>query len=225
MRLFLLRHGQSLANVDKSINVRMPDHAIDLTPTGEQQATDAGLFFRQYQQKNPLIIPRVWISPYKRTRRTAENFMKEIVQHLDYRENISLVEQQFGLFDGIEDDQLPILYPNEYAHYKKAQDFEGRFWASMPLGESRWKVCLRVHELFGTFQRDRDKHGINDLVIVTHGVVVRAITMMWCHKNWEWFEAEPNPKNCSIRLIEDGEDQGYIYEGVTDIIPSRTETI
>lgn len=24
---------------------------------------------------------------------------------------------------------------------------------------------------------------------------------------------EPNPPNCSIRLLADGEDKGYIYEG------------
>jgi hypothetical protein len=35
----------------------------------------------------------------------------------------------------------------------------------------------------------------------------------WSPLLFEWFEKEPNPKNCSVRLIEDGEDKGYLFEG------------
>jgi len=37
--------------------------------------------------------------------------------------------------------------------------------------------------------------------------------MRWLHLPFEWIEKERNPKNCSIRLIMDGEDKGYIHEG------------
>jgi 2,3-bisphosphoglycerate-dependent phosphoglycerate mutase len=37
--------------------------------------------------------------------------------------------------------------------------------------------------------------------------------MMWCHLSPEWFEAEPNPRNCAIRLIEAGNDEGYVFTG------------
>ena len=47
---------------------------------------------------------------------------------------------------------------------------------------------------------------------MAHGVTIRAFVMMWCHKTPEWFDDEPNPKNCSIRYIENGTDYGYIYE-------------
>jgi hypothetical protein len=30
---------------------------------------------------------------------------------------------------------------------------------------------------------------------------------------FEWFEKEPNPWNCSIRLIENNVDKGYIFQG------------
>ena len=157
----------------------------------------------------------MWVSPYKRARQTAELIRSKCSRINDVRENIHLVEQQFGLFDGMSHEgqlsEIQHKYPNEYAHYKKQEDFEGRFWARMPLGESRFDVALRVHQCFGTFHRDAKKHDINTIVVVAHGLSIRAFVMQWLHLSPEWFEKEPNPKNCSIRLIEDGEDRGYIY--------------
>ena len=131
----------------------------------------------------------------------------------DRRENIALCEQQFGLFDGIPDEDLPKRYPDEHAHYKKQEDFEGRFWARMPMGESRWDVALRVHQAFGTWHRDAERHNINNIIVVTHGVTARCIVMRWLHLSFDWIENERNPKNCSIRLIEHNEDKGYIHSG------------
>lgn len=52
-------------------------------------------------------------------------------------------------------------------------------------------------------QRDLEQN-VRDLVVVCHGVTLRAFLMMWCHLSPEWFESEPNPHNAAIRLIEDG---------------------
>jgi 2,3-bisphosphoglycerate-dependent phosphoglycerate mutase len=121
-----------------------------------------------------------------------------------------LSEQQFGLFDGIPDADLPTAFPVEYAHYKKQEDFKGKFWAKMPLGESRYDVALRVHQAFGTFHRDAAAHGIHRLIIVAHGISIRAFLLQWLHLPFEWFEEEPNPANCSIRLIQGRADMGYL---------------
>ena len=83
----------------------------------------------------------------------------------------------------------------------------------MPLGESRFDVATRVHQAFGTFHRDAERHNVETLVIVTHGVTIRAFLMMWLHKSVEWFENEPNPKNCSIRLVDSKQDHGYVFPG------------
>lgn len=68
-------------------------------------------------------------------------------------------------------------------------------------------------------------HGIRDVIIVSHGSTLRAFMMMWLHLNPEvriktsnlilkkWFEVEPNPKNASVRVIENNLDQGYIWLG------------
>lgn len=217
-RIFLVRHGESIANVDKSVHHSTPDHAIGLSERGKEQAKKAGKFLHNYlfapgliDISHPTIHTRIWQSPYIRTRETATAIINALPSNVDLREHINLVEQQFGLFDGYSDEELAIRFPNEYSHYNKCEKFEGRFFARMPLGESRFDVAIRVHQFFGTIMRDFDKHEINNVIVVAHGVVNRAFLMQWLHLPFEWFEAEPNPKNCSIRLIEENRDCGYIY--------------
>lgn len=206
MKILLVRHGESESNVDHSVHFEKPDHAIELSRTGQTQARQCGedLAAINFEPQ------RIWVSPYTRTRQTAEGILEGSGYTCEVRESIHLVEQQFGLFDGYPEEELPKVFPAEHAHYNKAEEFEGRFWARMPLGESRFDVCQRVHQFFGTIQRDAEKHGIDNLLIVSHGVTIRAFIMMWCHKPWEWFERERNPENCSIREISDGEYRGVL---------------
>jgi 2,3-bisphosphoglycerate-dependent phosphoglycerate mutase len=124
-----------------------------------------------------------------------------------------LCEQQFGLFDGVNERDMPVKFPAEFAYYDMLCRFGGKFWARMPQGESRFDVAKRVHQAFGTFHRDASDHGIHDIVVICHGVTLRAFVMMWCHLSPEWFEAEPNPANCAVRLIDSGEDKGYLFAG------------
>ena len=226
MRIYLVRHGESQANVDKSVHFDTADHAIPLSIKGIKQAHDAGKFLgnelASLDYTNQGYFPkktRIWMSPYARTRQTALSLTTGITMtykdaHWDTRENIRLCEQQFGLFDGIEEHQLPIVYPQEYEHYRKCEIHEGRFWARMPLGESRFDVANRVYQTFGTFHRDFERHGIDTIVVVCHGVTLRAFVMQWLHKTPEWFDEEPNPGNCDIRLLENDIDHGYIYRGI-----------
>jgi len=222
MRIFLVRHGESESNVDRSVHKVKADHAIGLSEKGKEQARQAGKVISENISainKRVLIMGmergrislRLWVSPYRRTRETADEIQQTVGNLIrDRKEHILLCEQQFGLFDGIPTSELPKVFPQEHAYYDKCEKFGGRFWARMPLGESRFDVATRVHQSFGTFHRDRDRHGINNIVVVCHGVTLRAFVMMWCHLTPEWFEKEPNPPNGAVRLIEDGYDKGYL---------------
>jgi broad specificity phosphatase PhoE len=235
MRILLVRHGQSEANVDKRALKERPDHDIGLSEDGKEQSRECGEAIANWFRDLPISpvhapysIPRirVWNSPYERAVQTADAIYDRLQKQyndprIDRREHILLCEQQFGLFDGLYDgkettsgeNEIAAKYPDEWAHYQKHEEFEGKFWARMPLGESVFDVAQRVHQSFGTFHRDAERHGIDNLVIVCHGVVIRAFLMMWCHYPLSWFVTEPNPRNCSIRLIEDGDDKGYVFPG------------
>jgi broad specificity phosphatase PhoE len=217
VRILLVRHGESLGNVDPTVHATTADHAIPLSERGHEQAKLAGKAIHAHLAsahggERPHV--RLWVSPYRRTRETAEAIWAEAHEEIsDRREHILLCEQQFGLFDGVPDEELSARFPAEFAHYDMQCRFGGKFWARMPQGESRFDVAKSIHQAFGTFHRDFEDHGIRDLVVICHGVTLRAFVMMWCHLSPEWFEQEPNPKNCAVRFLDHGVDRGYIFDG------------
>jgi broad specificity phosphatase PhoE len=225
VRIFLVRHGESLGNVDPTVHATTADHAIPLSKSGVEQARQAGRALADHLlgtlgADRPHI--RLWVSPYLRTRQTADALADEAKTWIaDRREHILLCEQQFGLFDGVPEEDLPRRFPDEFAHYDMQCRFGGKFWARMPQGESRFDVAKRIHQAFGTFHRDASDHGVRNLIVICHGVTLRAFVMMWCHLSPEWFEDEPNPKNCAIRLLENGVDRGYIFSGFARIDSPR----
>lgn len=215
--IYLVRHGESEANVDHTVHYHTADHAINLSSRGKEQALRAGDALAQIIKLAPNAPLRVWTSPYQRTRQTTAGIVERLHPHfpqLDVREHLNLCEQQFGLFDGIPDAELPQRYPEEHAHYALCEKHGGKFWARMPLGESRFDVATRVHEAFGTFHRDADRHGVRNIVVVCHGVTLRAFVMQWLHLPYEWFEQEKNPGNCDIYHIDsrNKDAHGYVYK-------------
>ena len=217
MRILLVRHGESLGNVDPLVHATTADHAVPLSDRGRDQARAAGAQLADYLDAHTpgrRPVTRLWVSPYRRTRQTADCVQETSRGWITDRvEHILLCEQQFGLFDGVPEPDLPTRFPNEYGYYDMQCRFGGKFWARMPQGESRFDVAKRIHQAFGTFHRDAAEHGIHDIIVFCHGVTLRAFVMMWCHLSPEWFEAEANPNNCAIRLIEGGVDKGYVFNG------------
>lgn len=190
MLLFLIRHGESTQNNGENYEHRLPDHTVPLSATGHIQADEAGVFLRNFIDTGLGIVrPRIrlWCSPYMRTRQTADHIEEHIKDLIvDRREHVNLVERQWGLYDGLTDEEMKTLYPRESEHYYRCREHQGTFWAHPPLGESSFDVALRVHQMFGTLHRDYDKSCIWTNVIVTHGTTMRAFVMQWLHKDPEW---------------------------------------
>jgi hypothetical protein len=70
IRVFVIRHGESIANVDPSRLLELSDHMITLSDEGRQQAKQAGGFLKDYLGVD--VRPRIYVSPYKRARDTAD---------------------------------------------------------------------------------------------------------------------------------------------------------
>ena len=211
MHIFLIRHGESVANVGENFIKRVPDHLVPLTERGKEQARENGEWLAKYCRDRNIDLSRarIWRSPFLRTRQTADEFNKAL-GITDIREDITLTEQQFGLFDSIPYEEWGELYPKEFSEYERQLGNYGKFYARPPLGESPFDVAIRVHQFTGTIYRDYDKNGVDTLFVFTHGTTLRAFLMRWFHHSPEWYHEEPNPKNCQIRDIKDGVDLGYI---------------
>src|SRR5689334_8459443 len=121
MHILLVRHGESQGNVDPSIHCTTADHVVPLSDRGHEQAREAGRRIDAYYRQKfgePSQAPqvRLWLSPYRRTRETARAVEATAGAWIgDSCEHALLCEQQFGLFDGYEDDELARRFPAEWA--------------------------------------------------------------------------------------------------------------
>jgi len=229
--IFLLRHANSAGNEDNSLNQRMADHAIPLAQHGPGQAMSAGSAFSEYLAGGKITLKpqsmRIWCSPYLRTNSTCDYFLKGFGNRsnvfLDRREDFLLTEQQFGLFNGLSEEERARKFPEENRRFQICVEQNGKFYAMNPDGESRYDVAVRARQFSGTIIRDAEKarNPVPNVLLVSHGTWIRAFVMCWLHKNIEWFDDEPNPNNASIRHIgRDNkgrwQDFGCIYEGFPD---------
>ncbi|MDR0449216.1 MAG: histidine phosphatase family protein, partial [Rickettsiales bacterium] len=162
--IFLMRHGNSEANRDIKVYHAIPDHAIKLSPRGIDDAKNAGVAFKHLLSTGSIKIEagdiRSWNSPYERTRETLGGFMDGLDMpgfFRDAREDILLTEQRFGLFDGLTDEECLEKYPEEARKFNLCKEHSGWFYAQPPNGESRFDVCVRVRQYFGTIIRDAEK--------------------------------------------------------------------
>lgn len=218
VRLFLIRHGQSAANVDKTVLHSLADHVIPLSPQGKEQAVSVAQFLKGQLSPNA----RMWMSPYRRARETAKA-LQDVCSFSIVRESIFLGEQQFGLFEGLELSEIAERFPLENQHFEKCIAHGGRFYARMPLGESRFDVACRAIRVAELLTAEVAERGGGDVVIVAHGTTLRALAMAWLDRTPEWFENQRNPTNCSVRLIEGRTDKGYVFAGFQEPTPRRAD--
>ncbi|WP_064685391.1 histidine phosphatase family protein [Rhizobium bangladeshense] len=214
MRLFLVRHGESLGNIDERAYRQFGDHNVPLTQWGYRQALEAGGVIAAYLQAAPspgLGKLHIWYSPFLRTRQSKDAVLEALPASVvgDVREDYLLREQDFGLFIEIYDhSERKQKFPEEFEKWARLRSNSGKFYARPPDGESRADVAQRVRLFLQTVMRDAENDDHN-VVIVSHGVTNRAVEMNFLHRPVEWFERSDNPGNADITLIEGTRAQGY----------------
>ena len=137
MKLFLIRHGESIQNTKENYEKKLPDHRVYLSEKGKIQAKEAGIFLKEYVEENKIDLTSstLWVSPYERTRQTAA-IINNYLKIKDVKEDITLVEQRYGLFSDKEIDAIRKEYPAEFAFYDNYYQNDGKFYAKLPQGES-----------------------------------------------------------------------------------------
>ncbi len=211
MKIFLIRHGESMQNTKENYSIGLPDHLVYLTDKGKEEARDAGEFLKKYIEENNIDLSNsvMWVSPYTRTRETA-NIINDVLNIKKVKEDITLIEQQYGLFSDKTLEKIKLLYPDQFAYYDNYYQNEGKFYAKFPQGESPFDVALRTKQFINTIYRDKE----DVLFVVSHGTTIKTIIMNFFHYTPEWYSKELTPSNCSIRLIDSNDrinTESYIY--------------
>lgn len=201
----IVRHGESEGNCDKSVNCHVPNHKVELTARGHQQAFEAGLRLRDMVRAGEKIC--FYTSPYMRTRQTLQGIIKGLDdglaagetknEHVIYEEP-RMREQDFGNFQGSSEEMRKIWI--ERAKY-------GHFFYRIPHGESAADVYDRCSSFNETLWRQFHKDSFPEvLVLVTHGIWARVFLQRWFRWSVEYFENLCNVPHCSWIVLEFSHD-------------------
>ena len=192
--IVLLRHGQSIGNEDKSLYANVPDFALTLTKLGHRQAREAGKKLRKLFGPERVMF---YISPFWRTRQTFEEVAKSFPRIIA-REDPRLREQEWG--------HLRSREATDFINQQR--DSYSSFYYRIVDGESVADVYDRCSSFLDTLFRDFEKPRFpRNAIIVSHGMLNRALLMRWLHYSVEQFEKLANPHNCEyyiLRLQSDG---------------------
>ena len=207
----LVRHASSTANLDPTVYQRVPDHAIPLCrPEDDPAALVAGSVLAALSLQPSTVCG--WSSTYLRCRQTREMVLRRAfgsaAAAVERRESFLLREQEFGDWDGWSEEEIERSDPERHAKRKRMSDGAGRFYFRYPNGESRADVAQRCSIFIGKLHRSRFPHHL----VFLHGVTQRALRMAWLNHSVEWFEAEPNPTNCSVLLVRRGPDKQWVEQ-------------
>eukprot|EP00814_Leptocylindrus_danicus_P002433 CAMPEP_0116019114 /NCGR_PEP_ID=MMETSP0321-20121206/9039_1 /TAXON_ID=163516 /ORGANISM="Leptocylindrus danicus var. danicus, Strain B650" /LENGTH=303 /DNA_ID=CAMNT_0003489613 /DNA_START=34 /DNA_END=945 /DNA_ORIENTATION=- len=192
-RIILVRHEQSLGNIDELQYTKIPDWKIPITDAGRKHGAEVtAKNIRDLIDNKPVMF---YTSPYKRTMETCQIIMDackedERNQVLGMREEPRMVEQQFGNFQNGE-----VMKKAKTERWKY-----GSFFYRFPNGESGLDVYNRAATFINTLFRDFCNPNINfdddyNVVIVTHGLTLRLFLMRWFQFSVEDFENTVNPEN------------------------------
>mmetsp|Transcript_13216 Transcript_13216/g.27761 ORF Transcript_13216/g.27761 Transcript_13216/m.27761 type:complete len:320 (-) Transcript_13216:21-980(-) len=203
-RIFLMRHGQSLGNVDESAYVNTADWRIPITDLGRKQAKDAGKLLREKISEDDAKVV-FYVSPYLRTHQTLNELLPffDESEILAVQEEPRISEQQIGNFQNVQ----------QVLNAKDERSKFGRFYYRFPSGEAGLDVYSRVSSFITTLVRDCTQynlagHDLDDVnvVIVTHGLALRLFLMRWFQFSVHDFEESYNPDNCELVTLEKRKD-------------------
>lgn len=183
-RLILVRHGESVGNVERVFTTT--PFELALTERGIEQARDAAAAIARLFRAEAVVA-----SPYVRARETARIIAEHLGLPLQIEHDIH--ERNMGGFQG-----------KSYESILTAQDYDPqRPWLwKPPGGESFEDVMERVAPVLDRLSR---AHRERDVVVVSHGGVMMAL---WAYVTGEW-ESAHVPVNCGIVVIEHREEGGY----------------
>jgi len=191
--LYLVRHGENLANITKEFSYKLVDYS--LTPKGVLQAEQTSIFFKD------LPLDAIYASPLKRAAETGEIIARP--HHLP----VEILEDFREINVGDMEKMAPTLenwnrYGQIYTGWADGHP-EERF----PGGENFLELIERASRGLLTATHERSNQRI---LIAAHGGIFVALVNHFCREA----DAEPDYRlmhNCSITEIELTNNNGKIH--------------
>jgi broad specificity phosphatase PhoE len=183
--IFVLRHGQSIGNVDWRWYQKLKDEDIYLTPLGARQAQIAASLVEPVKGNFA-----IYTSNYLRAIQTGDMF-REV---LGDRVKFSRVEPDIRELKWMDHARKVSLKKEEdQREHMKA------FTASNPGGESAKEVYDRMEGVISRLYQDFSQPNFpENVVIVSHGITIRCFMMKFLNWPTSVYESLDNPHNCQV---------------------------
>lgn len=198
LRITLVRHGESIGNVDRSVYDTTPDWRVPLTETGREQARALGRVLRE-RIKSPL---GVYTSSYRRAVETTSEILSQLPAPRFVREDPRLREQEWS--------GGPKAEGRTFADVEEERDAYGTFFYRFKHGESG----ADCYDRCATFLHDLDRDFARptfpaEALIVSHAFTLRILVMRWLNLSVDEFHAMRKPGNAQAFELLLGADEHY----------------
>ena len=194
-RLYLVRHGETDANVFKIIEGRgagFPEYGAPLNHTGLSQA---GLLGRALAEVN---FNHIYMSPAKRARETADKICHWTeTDDMSLKKSVipNLLEMNFGVLEGLDGGKAKEKYPDLFKTYREKPS-----QTVFPEGESVVGAYNRVGIALSEIVAE---HNLNEnVLIVSHGAPLTFIFIHIFKFDLDNMFYAIRHHNCGLSIIE-----------------------
>jgi broad specificity phosphatase PhoE len=156
MRQVLIRHGESVSNVEERVQGQAD---VDLSDLGHRQAAAVAVWCRE----NAAEVDEIWSSPLRRARDTAAAIAT--ATGLPLRIEDDLRELHAGIFQGHLWGDLEERFPEEVARWRS-----GDIHYAIPGGESRSELSARGRAVLESLA----SRPVGGMIVVAHGGLLTA---------------------------------------------------
>ncbi|GLI67603.1 hypothetical protein VaNZ11_011845, partial [Volvox africanus] len=211
--IMLLRHAECMRLDELQAHERVPNHDIPLSEVGVRQARVLGQRLRPVLEAAGMHL-YIYTSPFVRCSETARLLAEELEEGglvSGVQEAVQLREQDWGNFQD----------PRVQADCKAERLRYGRFYYRFPSGESVADVYDRLTIFQDHLVRDMCAGRFAEatcVVIVSHGLTLRAFAMRWLHWTVRQFLQVYNIPNAEPVLLHKEVHPSYL-EGNNASLP------
>ena len=169
LRIYLVRHGQDMDNLNGILNGRRNEK---LSPLGEEQAHELANLLK----KTGLQIDKVYVSPLQRARQTA-GIIAETCGYKDTEVSEQLIERDFGDMTG-----QPVNKIDELCTPHVLITGAVKYFLKPNNGETFPDLMVRAEYFLDDLKKN---HKDGNILLVTHGDFGKALFAAFYDLRWE----------------------------------------
>ena len=190
-KIFIMRHAESLEDIDNTIYERIADKDISLSEYGRKQATIFGTQF--VRNIGTIKHLRIILSPSKRVLETAEIIVSGLPSHIKWSLTTEhlIVKQNWG----------NVTIHNRSEIEKKRYRI-GVLRYQFPEGENGSEMLFRFDLFSKKLKKEIEIDSLKQIIlIITHGFEFRVLLKSLLGWTEEYFESLAHPHHCELKRL------------------------